>query len=112
MMRDASNPRVAKMAKHSSDAQWVTIDPETLHDHAKQAYSEYKIAYRVMKEQRERFETLMQAGVPEGSRMVLGYNFGKLSAAIVPDDRKPKAVKSTQSLAEFLAAQAAGGRQA
>ena len=47
------------------------------------------------------------AELPVGKRMVCGYNFGKLSVAIVDDDRKPaKAQPAKQSLADFLAAQA------
>lgn len=100
------------MAKHNSDANWVTIDPSSLPDQTRAAYENYKTAYRIMKEQREAFEGLMQNGVPEGQRIILGYNFGKLSAAIVADDRKPaKAKAATQSLAEFLASQSAQGQR-
>lgn len=95
-----------------TDAQWQTIDPTSLSGEQITTYADYKEAYREMKTKREAFETSMQAGVSEGSRMILGYNFGKLSAAIVPDDRKPKAAKATtQSLAEFLVAQANSGRR-
>lgn len=91
-------------------ANWVEIDPSTLSEAQRVAYSEYKDTYKIMKEYRLAFERSMQAGVPEGMRMVLGYNFGKLSAAIVADDRKPaKAKASTQSLADFLKAQGAQG---
>lgn len=91
-------------------ANWVQIDIETLAAEQRKAYDDYKAAYRLMKDAREVFERSMQEGVPEGSRIVLGYNFGKLSAAIVADDRKPaKAKTSTQSLADFLKAQGAQG---
>lgn len=93
------------------EANWVELDPSTLTAAQQESYHAYKAAYRVMKDQRVEFEREMQAGVPEGSRMVLGYNFGKLSAAIVPDDRKPAKAKSTQSLSEFLAAQGASGQR-
>lgn len=100
------------MTKHKSDAVWTTIDPATLQDDQRQAYAEYKDAYKDMKARRETFEQMMQEGVPAGQRMILGYNFGKLSAAIVLDDRKPaKAKATTQSLAEFLAAQANSGQR-
>lgn len=99
------------MAKHESNAQWVTIDPASLPQEQLRAYDAYKVKYREMKEAREAFETMMQLGVPEGSRMILGYNFGKLSAAIVPDDRKPAKSKVTASLQDFLAAQASAGRR-
>lgn len=97
------------MANNKGDAVWVEIDPETLDADQKQAYDGYKAIYREMKAQRERFEASMSQGVPEGQRMIFGYNFGKLSVAIVADDRKPKAGKPKQSLAEFLASQQAAG---
>lgn len=100
------------MAKHESNAVWTTIDPASLSETQADAYAAYKALYRSMKDAREAFEGAMQAGVPDGQRMILGYNFGKLSAAIVPDDRKPaKAKATTQSLAEFLAAQSAQGHR-
>lgn len=85
------------------DAVWVEIDPETMAPEQTAAYRAYKEAYRAMKAQREGFEASMAQGVPEGKRMIFGYNFGKLSVAVVDDDRakaKPKAVK--MSLAEYL----------
>jgi len=102
------------MAKHQSDATWVQINPETLGPKAFGAYNAYKALYRQMKEAREAFEALAagEAGAPAGKRMVFGYNFGKLSAALVEDDRKvakPKA--GVLSLADFIANQVqAGGR--
>jgi len=96
------------MAKQ--DAVWVEIDPETLAGDQRQAYADYKAAYRMMKEARQAFEALMSADVQTGERMIFGYNFGKLSVAIVEDDRKaakPKAMK--QSLAEYLASRSAHG---
>ncbi len=39
----------------------------------------------------------------KGSKLVFGYNFGKLSIAIVPDTDKPKATaKPKLSLADYL----------
>lgn len=97
---------------HSTDAQWFEINVDTLSTEQRGTYDAYKALYREMKAQREAFEASMQAGVPEGSRMVFGYRFGKLSVAIVPDDRKPaKAKATTQSLADFLVAQASGGHR-
>lgn len=90
------------MAKQ--EANWVNIDIDSLDNHRKSAYEAYKRAYKVMKEHREQFETAMAQDIPQGQRMIFGYNFGKLSVAIVEDDRKvakPKA--QTQSLSQFLA---------
>lgn len=96
--------------KHQVKADWLTIDPTTLSEDQRKNYETYKTCYRVMKQAREDFETSMQAGVPEGERMICGYNFGKLSVAIVPDERKAAAVpKGVVSLAAFLAQRQASG---
>jgi hypothetical protein len=94
------------------DAVWTTIDPASLPQEAKALYDAYKTQYRVMKEAREAFENYVGKGVPKGQRMVFGYNFGKLSVALVVDDRKPKQAAPKQTLAEFLAAQRDAGRGA
>jgi hypothetical protein len=99
----------------SKDATWFEIDPLTLSVEACAAYSDYKRLYKQAREARQAFELHMaeDAGLPAGKRMIFGYNFGKLSVAIVDDDRKaPKVKAGTQSLAQFLAAQAASGRRA
>ena len=95
------------MVKAKSDAVWIELDVETLSMEAAEQYGNYKRQYKAAKEARERFEQVMndQAKLPEGKRMVFGYNFGKLSVAIVADDRKPKAEAKRQSLADFLAGQ-------
>jgi hypothetical protein len=99
----------AIMPKHV--ATWVEIDAEALAIDQRQAYDEYKAAYRDMKVLRTEFERSMGQALPEGKRMIFGYNFGKLSVALVEDDRKP-AKPAKQSLAEFLASQAEAGRRA
>lgn len=92
------------MAKQMVDkADWTTIDPESLSPEQRKAYGEYKAAYAIMKEARSGFERSMQAGVPEGYRMVCGYNFGKLSVAVVVDDTPVKKAKAAVSLVEYLA---------
>ena len=96
---------MAKVAR--TDAVWVEINVETLTDGCARLYREYKENYIVMKASRTAFEEAMaaKAALPEGKRMVFGYNFGKLSVAIVADDRKPKAEAKRQSLSDFLASQ-------
>lgn len=98
------------MAKaNNSDTVWHEINPETLTNQLGAAYKAYKAKYAEMKAARQQFEESMsaEANLPVGKRMVFGYNFGKLSVAIVDDDRKPaKAQPAKQSLADFLAAQA------
>ena len=100
------------MAMTKSDAVWVEIDPATLDVEQQDAYRAYKEAYAKMKALRQGFQGLMAIGVPTGQRMIFGYNFGKLSVAIVPDDRKQVKPKQAKlSLAEYMAqAQASGLR--
>ena len=101
------------MAK-TSDAVWSEINPDTLPTEIGQAYALYKEMYREMKAQRTAFETMLSdaATLPEGKRVIFGYNFGKLSVAIVDDDRKPaKATPAKQSLSDFIASQASAGRR-
>jgi hypothetical protein len=101
------------MAKNT-DATWIELDPSSLPGPVKDAYADYKLMYSEMKAKRTLFETALanSAGVPQGKCMVFGYNFGKLSVAIVDDDRKPaKATPAKQSLAEFIAAQQASGKR-
>ena len=103
------------MAKPRIEANWVEIKPETLNGDAASLYNSYKVAYRIAKAMREKFENEMQelAGLPEGKRLVFGYNFGKLSVAVVDDDRKAKvAGKSAQTLSQFLAGQMASDNRA
>jgi hypothetical protein len=98
------------MTTHKVKADWLTIDPASLAPKQAELYLQYKACYKAMKQARELFESAMQEGVPEGERMILGYNFGKLSVAIVPDDRKPaQAAKGVVSLAAFLAARQEAG---
>lgn len=95
---------------HKVKADWLTIDPATLSEEQAEKYQAYKACYRAMKEAREAFEQSMQEGVQEGERMICGYNFGKLSVAIVPDERKAATQpKGVVSLAAFLAQRQASG---
>ena len=99
----------------TSTAVWQDIDVATLGAEAQAAYNEYKIAQRMAAELRAKFEQSVIDGlpIPQGKRMVFGYRFGKLSAALVDDDRKPsKAKQAKGSLADFLAQQVGGGHAA
>jgi hypothetical protein len=97
------------MAK-DTNAVWSEIDVASLTGEQSAAYEALKVAQRKAGELRTAFETLMNEDAPEGKKLVFGYRFGKLSAAIVDDDRKPsKASPAKQSLSEFLASQRAAG---
>lgn len=102
------------MAKAQENVTWVEIDPATLAKELAGAYETYKEAQRKAADKRSAFESAMNeaAELPEGRKMVFGYRFGKLSAAIVEDDRKPKAASPAKlSLSQFIAQQAAAGRR-
>ena len=97
---------------HEVKAAWKVVDVDTLPANLRSAYQDYKTAYAYMKEARETFEKSMQAAatLPTHERLVFGYNFGKLSVAIVPaEPAKPKTDRNAMSLAEFLAAKRAEG---
>lgn len=86
------------------DATWINIDIATLSADQQAAYKSYKDAYALMKAEREAFEALISAAVnpPAGKRVVFGYNFGKLSLAIVDDDTKPAKPSSAVSLSDLV----------
>lgn len=102
------------MAKAKTDATWINIDVSTLGEQELAAYNAYKASYQAMKAAKTQFEEGLEASakLAAGTRMIFGYNFGKLSVAVVEDDRKaakPKA--TTQSLSDFLkSAQGHGDR--
>lgn len=99
------------MAKTPSTLNWQTIDPATLSVPLQKQYARYKDAYREMKAERDAFEAAMReaAPTPQGMKLAIGYNFGKLSVALAPDDAKPATAKGTLSLSDFLKSQ--GGRR-
>lgn len=101
------------MAKSPSTANWQTLDPETLPAPVAKQYLRYKEAYKEMKADRDAFEQALRelAPAPAGKRLVFGYNFGKLSVALVDDDAKPASTKGTTSLSAFLASQATQGKR-
>lgn len=91
------------MAK-TSTAVWTQIDTASLPTPIAKQYARYKDAYVEMKAERKAFEDALSDAitVPTGKRAVFGYNFGKLSIAIVDDDVKPKAASSAVSLASLI----------
>lgn len=96
-----------------SEATWMEVDLDTLTDVQRIAYDDYKRLQRQAAQCRETFERHMADGaaLPKGKRLVFGYRFGKLSVAVVNDDRKPAKPKAAaKSLADYLADQARDGR--
>lgn len=93
------------MAKATtSTATWTQIDIDTLPAEIKAGYDSYREAYAEMKRIRKGFEDSLADCIttPAGKRVVFGYNFGKLSVAIVDDTAKPKASTNAVSLATLI----------
>lgn len=102
------------MAKQiKSDAIWTTIDPATLPAPIAKQYIRYKEAYAEMKAERKAFEDALAAlsSLPATKRMIFGYNFGKLSVAVVDAEPAKPAASGSASLADFLKSTAASGRR-
>ncbi len=91
------------MAK-TSTATWTQIDTDSLPIAIAKQYANYKSAYAEMKAERKAFEDALAAmlTLPQGKRAVFGYNFGKLSIAIVDDDAKPAKASSAVSLSSLI----------
>ena len=80
-------------------ADWHNIDIDTLPESLRTPYELYKKSYKQAKADREAFEADMISAIdpPKGKRVVFGYNFGKLSVAVVDDD-KPAAKSAPKAL--------------
>mgnify|MGYP001544523157 FL=1 len=103
------------MAK-DSNVVWNEVDTASLSKELGAKYEAYKVAQREAATLRTAFESAVNdaAGLPEGKKLVFGYRFGKLSAAIVDDDGKGKAKVATPaklSLSDFMAMQMAQGKR-
>lgn len=87
------------------------VDVAQFSEETQIAYHEYKEAQRKAAALRDAFESGVRAEFPvrQGSKLVFGYRFGKLSLAIAPDDSKPK-VRASGNLADWIAAQQGNGR--
>jgi hypothetical protein len=89
-------------------ADWRNVDPDSLTDDLQLAYEAYREANRTAQAAREAFETSFCSAVPcpRGQRLAFGYRFGKLSIAVIPDDRPAtKPAKAPFSLADLIRSQ-------
>lgn len=77
----------AKLDVDGSEIVWHEIDPATLKGDQLKAWHAYKALYKQASDQRAMFETLLrkEADLPAGRRLVVGYNFGKLSVSNMVD---------------------------
>jgi hypothetical protein len=97
---------------HDVTADWRVVDPDTLPANLSAAYAEYKETYKLMKSARIAFETSMSAAaaLPATSRLAFGYNFGRLSIAVIPNTPRPASAPArSTSLADFLTSTRAAG---
>jgi hypothetical protein len=103
---------------------WKQVDAQTLAKaigdeqaaHVWSMYEASKAAYRAYKAERDIFEQSMQgafaAQMPTGMELKFGYNFGKLSIALGPvSERKAQPKAESESLGDWLQAQAASGQR-
>ena len=101
------------MVKAKSELTWVEIDIEALDESLRTPYELYKKAYKEMKALREAFEQDMNDAhdLPDGKRLVFGYNFGKLSVAVADKVVEKAKAQGKQSLGDWLKTQANSGRR-
>lgn len=98
-----------KVIKYDIDGEaivWHEIDTGSLQGEQLKAWQTYKAQYAAAAKTREHFEALLrkEAQLPEGRRLVVGYNFGKLSVSnLVDDGAGNKSSKRAVSLAAALA---------
>ena len=104
-----TQPKPAAPAPKPADAKpdWTQLDPDTLSPELRKAYDDYKAANRAAQTARQVFEAMMTNAIDplDTEKVIFGYNFGKLSLAIVPAD-KPKRRTAAVSLADYLASKA------
>jgi hypothetical protein len=95
--------KIAPKADFKPD--WANLDVESLTPAMIATYEEYKLASKAAAELRKTFESLVSDGIDpaDGEKVIFAYKFGKLSVAIVPDDKPAKRSSSAISLADFKA---------
>jgi len=91
----------------SADAKpdWTELDPTTLNGALRLKYEKLLEARKAAAIAKAAFEDAMnEAAAPgQGLRLVFGYNFGKLSIAVVPADRpKARTTKAAVSFADYV----------
>ena len=109
ILQSITQPKPAAPAPKPADAKpdWTQLDPDTLSPELRKAYDDYKAANRAAQTARQVFEAMMTNAIDplDTEKVIFGYNFGKLSLAIVPAD-KPKRRTAAVSLADYLASKA------
>jgi hypothetical protein len=84
---------------------WTEVDPGSLPAQLSKPYTDYLAARKLAADKREAFEALFKTAlkgrVPAGKKAVFGYNFGKLSMAIVEDDTPTTVSRKAVSFANL-----------
>lgn len=100
-----TQPKPTAPAPKPADAKpdWTQLDPDTLSADLRKAYDDYKAANKAAQTMRNVFEAKMTNAIDplDTEKVIFGYNFGKLSLAIVPAD-KPRKPSAAVSLADFI----------
>lgn len=91
---------MAKIEK--SKANWLTIDEASLDAGPAALLARYRELYKTMKAAREAFEDSLQGMAPAGQRIIISYNFGKLSMAVVEAEDKPAKAVGTISFSQLI----------
>ncbi len=89
-------------------ADWRNVDVDTLTSELQAHYELYREANRQAQSAREAFEKAFISAVPtpRGQRLAFGYRFGKLSIAVIPDDRPARTTtKGALTMADLLRTQ-------
>lgn len=90
-----------------NDTTWINVDQDDMSKATLKAYGDYRDLQALANEARKAFEAEFVKGqrAPAGKRFAFGYKFGKLSVALVDDDRPVKVARPKLTLAEYLAQQ-------
>jgi len=93
----------AKKRVELDKSAWKEIDPTSLSDEQQTAYQDYKTAYLLARDLRQEFEAIMQQMAPTAMHFLFGYNFGRLTMAVVPGAYVPQTKKDGPVSFDLLA---------
>jgi hypothetical protein len=90
---------------------WRNIDIDTLPKSIRETYDTYKEAAKFALQARIDFESAFSDAVKpaKGQRVIFGYRFGKLSIAVITDDKPASTHKGELSLTDWLASRRNSG---
>jgi len=101
----ASNAPVARIEPKAKEAKpdWMEIDTSTLPQSAQDALATYRAAQDIANKAKAELAAIMTSLVDplDNEQLILGFNYGKFSLAIVPKT-KTKKPSAAASLADFI----------